>query len=314
MSLAPFSRRHLLPLLAGVMIAVIALAAVTTPGFFTLGNGQAIIASMVFVGMVATGMTLVMVSGAFVSLALATTATICAMIFMASLPLGLPVALVLTVAAGALTGAMQGLVIGGWGANPIIVTIAAAALLEGVAVALSQGATINPTGGTAYQMLNARLLGLPVGFYVLVALVLATEAMLRFTSLGRMIYLVGDSRAAARAAGLPVEGIGTAVFALAGACAALAGIFMASFNHSASLLLSRGTLSYDAIAAVLIGGAAIGGGRGTVFRTMLGVAIIAIVTDLVLLRGFSTGAQILLKGTVMIAFALAVHFRQEASQ
>ncbi len=70
----------------------------------------------------------------------------------------------------------------------------------------------------------------------------------------------------------------------------------------------------SAIAAVLIGGAAIGGGRGTVFRTMLGVAITAIVTDLVLLRGFSTEAQVLLKGTVMIAFALAVHFRQEASQ
>lgn len=313
MRLPQLSRRHALPLLAVAMIAVIGLAAATTPGFFTLGNGQAIIASMVVVGMVATGMTLIMASGAFVSLALATTATICAMIFMASLPFGLPVALVLTVAAGGLTGAVQGLVIGGWGANPIIVTIAAAALLEGVAVGLSQGATITPTG-TSYQMLNARLLGLPVGFYVLVALVLATEAMLRLTSLGRMIYLVGDNRAAARTAGLPVEGIGTAVFALAGACAALAGIFMASFNHSASLLLSRGTLSYDAIAAVLIGGAAIGGGRGTVFRTMLGAAIIAIVTDLVLLRGFSTGAQILLKGTVMIAFALAVHFRQEASQ
>ncbi len=58
MSLAPLSRRQLLPLLAGMMIAVIAPAAATTPGFFTLGNGQAIIASMVFVGMVATGMTI----------------------------------------------------------------------------------------------------------------------------------------------------------------------------------------------------------------------------------------------------------------
>jgi ribose/xylose/arabinose/galactoside ABC-type transport system permease subunit len=310
MSLSPSMRRMLLPVLAAVMIVVMILAAWTTPGFFTLGNGQAIVASMVFVGMVAVGMTLVMVSGAFVSLALATTATISAMVFMASLPLGLPFALLITVAAGAATGTIQGLVIGGWGANPIIVTIAASAVLEGVAVAFSQGATINPTG-TSYQMLNARLFGLPVGFYVLTGLVLATEAMLRFTRLGRMIYLTGDSRVAARAAGLPVDSIGAGVFALAGASAALAGIFMASFNHSASLLLSRGTLSYDAIAAVLIGGAAITGGRGTTFRTMLGVAIIAIVTDLVLLRGFSTGAQILLKGLVMVAFMLAVHFRQE---
>ena len=310
MSFSASLGRILLPALAGLMVVVIVLAALTTPGFFTLGNGQAIVASMVLVGMVAVGMTLVMISGAFVSMALATSATISAMIFMASLPLGLPLALLVTVAAGATIGAVQGLVIGGWGANPIIVTIAAAAVLEGVAVAFSQGATINPTG-TSYQMLNVRLLGLPVGFYMLAVLVLATEAMLRFTRLGRMIYLTGDSRVAARAAGLPVDSIGAGVFALAGVSAALAGIFMASFNHSASLLLNRGTLSYDAIAAVLIGGAAITGGRGTVFRTMLGVAIIAVVTDLVLLRGFSTGAQVLLKGVVMVAFALAVHFRQE---
>lgn len=306
-------RRRILPTLVVATLMVLALAAWTTPGFFTLGNGQAILASTVFVGMVATGMTLVMVSGAFVSLALATTATVCAMLFMASLPLGLPTALLITVAAGAATGAVQGLVIGGWGANPIVVTIAAAAVLEGCAVALSQGATINPVG-TAYQMLNARVLGLPVGFYVLVILVLTAEAMLCYTGFGRMVYLMGDSRNASRAAGLPIDRLGTGVFALAGASAALAGIFMASFNHSASLLLNRGTLSYDAIAAVLIGGAAITGGRGNVFRTMLGVVIIAVVTDLVLLRGFSTGTQIVLKGLVMMAFALAVHFQQEQTQ
>jgi ribose/xylose/arabinose/galactoside ABC-type transport system permease subunit len=303
-------RRWLLPVLLSVLMALIVAAAWTTQGFFTLGNGQAILSSMVFVGMVAVGMTLVMVSGAFVSLALATTATISAMIFMASLPLGLPLAIVLTVAAGAATGAVQGVVIGGWNANPIIVTIAAAAVLEGVAVAFSHGATINPAF-PSYQVLNTRIYGLPAGFYALAALVVATEAMLRFTRLGPMIYLMGDSRVAARAAGLPVDGIGAGVFAIAGACAALAGIFMASFNHSASLLLSRGTLGYDAIAAVLIGGAAISGGRGSVLNTMLGVAVIAVVTDLVLLRGFSTGSQILLKGLVMVAFALAAHLRQE---
>jgi len=74
-----------------------------------------------------------------------------------------------------------------------------------------------------------------------------------------MVYLVGDNRAAARAAALPLGRVGAGVFAIAGACAGLAGIFMASFNHSASLLLNRGTPGYDAIAAVLIGGAAIGG-------------------------------------------------------
>jgi len=210
----------------------------------------------------------------------------------------------------AATGALQGVIIGGWNANSIIVTIAASAILEGLAIWFSNGVTINPVG-TDYRLLNERFLGLPVGVYALVALALAGEALMRLTVFGRLIHLAGDCRAAARAAALPLTWIGTGVFAIAGACAGLAGPFMASFNHSASLPLNRGTFGYDAIAAVLIGGAAIGGGRGTILRTMLGVVVISIVTDLVLLRGNSTGTQVFLKGLVLPAFALAVHVRQE---
>lgn len=313
MTLSPRVRRLALPGVAAILLAYVALASLTTPGFFTLGNAQAILTSTIFVGMVAVGMTLIMVSGAFVSLALGTTATAAAMLYMASLSLGLPIAIILTLLAALAIGIIQGIAIGGWNANSIIVTIAVAAVLEGVAVAASNGVTINPVG-TSYRLLNERHLGLPVGFYVLIVLAVAAELILRYTRFGRMIYLMGDRRAAARVAALPLTAIGAGVFALASVTAAIAGIFMGSFNHSASLLLSRGTLSYDAIAAVLIGGAAIGGGRGNVMRSMLGVIVIAVVTDLVLLQGYSVGAQIAVKGLVMTAFALAIHLRQTASQ
>lgn len=306
-------RQLLLPALIVVTVGLLVVAALTTPGFLTLGNAQAILTSTIFVGMVAVGATLIMVSGAFVSLSLATTATIAAMVFMALLPFGLLPAILLTLIVGAAIGAIQGVVIGGLNANPIIVTIAAAAIMEGLAIALSNGVTINPTG-ISYKLLNERVLGLPVGVYVLAVLILAVEAVMRFTAFGRMVYLIGDNRRAARTAALPIGAVTATVFAIAGFGAALAGIFMGSFNHSASLLLNRGTLGYDAIAAVLIGGAAIGGGRGTVARTTFGVVAIAIVTDLVLLRGYSTGTQVAVKGLVMVAFALAVHLRQEASQ
>lgn len=310
MKVAGIPGRAVLPILLVLMAIMLAWAALTTPGFFTLRNAQAILTSTIFVGMVATGMTLIMVSGSFVSLALGTTATVSAMTFMALLPLGVTVAFVLTLVVAALVGSLQGVIVGGWNANPIIVTIAAAAIMEGLAIAFSKGVTINPVS-LDYRVLNERWFGLPVGFYVLLLLVICVEMTLRLTTFGRMIYLVGDNRAAARAAALPLTALGAGVFAIAGVCSALAGIFMATFNHSASLLLNRGTLGYDAIAAVLIGGTAIGGGRGTVLRTMVGVVVIAIVTDLVLLRGYSTGAQVAIKGLVMVAFALAVHISQE---
>ncbi|MBL8582045.1 MAG: ABC transporter permease, partial [Rhizobiaceae bacterium] len=252
MMLPPALRRIALPALMALVLAVLVWAALTTPGFFTLGNAQAILTSTVFVGMVAVGMTLIMVSGSFVSLALATTTTISAMIFMACLSWGVLPAIIFTLLAATVLGAVQGVVIGGWNANPIIVTIAAAAIMEGVAVSMSQGVTINPVG-LDYRVLNSLFFGLPLGVYVLAALVICVEAGMRLTAFGRMVYLVGDNRAAARAAALPLGRVGAGVFAIASMCAALAGVFMASFNHSASLLLSRGTLGYDAIAAVLIG-------------------------------------------------------------
>ena len=150
MSLSPAVRRLPLPCVAAILLAYVVFASLTTPGFFTLGNLQAILTSTVFVGMVAVGMTLIMISGAFVSLALGTTATAAAMLFMASLPLGLPVAIIVTLIAALLLGAIQGVAIGGWNANPIIVTIAVAAVMEGVAVAASRGVTINPVG-TSYR-------------------------------------------------------------------------------------------------------------------------------------------------------------------
>jgi simple sugar transport system permease protein/ribose transport system permease protein len=312
MTLSPTFRRLALPGVVAILLAYVAFASLTTPGFFTLGNLQAILTSTIFVGMVAVGMTLVMISGAFVSLALGTTATAAAMLYMSLLPWGLPAAIILTLLAALMVGAVQGIAIGGWNANSIIVTIAVAAVMEGVAVALSGGATINPVG-TGYRALNERYWGLPVGFYVLILLALAAEIILRYSKFGRMVYLMGDRRAAARVAALPLTAIGAGVFAFASATAAFAGIFMGTFNHSASLLLSRGSLSYDAIAAVLIGGAAIGGGRGSVIRSMLGVIVIAVVTDLVLLQGYSVGAQIAVKGLVMTAFAVAIHLRQASS-
>lgn len=312
MSLSPAVRRLALPCVAAILLSYVAFASVTTPGFFTLGNLQAILTSTIFVGMVAVGMTLIMISGSFVSLALGTTATAAAMLYMAALPLGLPVAIIVTLIAALFLGMIQGVAIGGWNANPIIVTIAVAAVIEGLAVAASKGVTINPVG-TEYRLLNERVLGLPIGFYVLVSVALIAELILRYTKFGRMIYLMGDRRAAARVAALPLTAIGAGVFAFASLTAALAGIFMGTFNHSASLLLSRGTLSYDAIAAVLIGGAAIGGGRGSVMRSMLGVIVIAVVTDLVLLQGYALGMQIAVKGLVMTAFAIAIHLRQEGS-
>lgn len=300
--------------LTAVLQALLALAAVafvvlalSTQGFFTVDNARAILASLGFVGILAVGMTVIMISGSFASLSLGMTAAVTAMFFLSSLRFGIAVAIIAAVALGALIGALQGAMIGGWGANPIILTIAAGALQEGVAVALSSGGTIVPTT-ESYAFLNDTILGVPLSFYILLALVAAVSWMMRRTAFGRQVFMTGDNREAARAAGLRLGWIGTGVFGLAGATAGLAGVLLGAYNQSASLLL-EGSLTYDAIAATLVGGAAITGGKGSIWRTLLGALVIATITDLLLLRGYSTGIQIMIKGLLVIAVVVLVHVR-----
>lgn len=303
------SLRQRLPLITAVVIAaLVAAAAATTPGFLSAQNFRAILGTTTFVGLIAVGMTVIMISGSFVSMCLGTMATVTAIFFIYALKFGVTEAIVATLALGALLGLVQGFLIGAWDANPIVVTIAASALLEGASVAFTGGRALSPPDDD-YRFLNATPYGIPAGTIVLLLLVVVVEFLMRRTRLGREVYMVGESRAAARAASLSLSQVGCWVFMLAGLSAALAGIFLASFNHGASLLLNRGTLNYDAIAAVLIGGTAITGGRGAVWRTLLGVILIAAITNLVLLRGYTLGAQIFFKGILMAVFVLAIHLR-----
>lgn len=97
-------------------------------------------------------------------------------------------------------------------------------------------------------------------------------------------------------------------WAFFGACIALTGVFLASFHTSATVTLG-GTLSLDAIAAVLLGGTAIAGGRGTALQTLGGAVLISVISDVLLLRGFSTGVQILVKGILVLAVVTFVYLR-----
>ncbi|SFQ20867.1 ribose transport system permease protein [Actinomadura madurae] len=290
-----------------VLVLLLVALAMTTPRFFSADNVRAILASSAFVGITAIGATLVMISGSVVSLATAQTATVVAMLFLSTQQLGLAVSLLIALAAGVALTALQGAVIGYWNANPIVLTIAAGFALGGAATWFSDGTTVYPES-KAFDALNATPLALPLAVYVLLAVAVLAEWTLRRTTAGRQMYLVGENRDAARAAGLPAGRVTVIAWAFFGACIALTGVFLASFHTSATVTLG-GTLSLDAIAAVLLGGTAIAGGRGTALQTLGGAVLISVISDVLLLRGFSTGVQILVKGILVLAVVTFVYLR-----
>jgi len=305
----PPSRRRFPGYGVGLAILLVPLAVVvaTTPRFLSLDNARAILASAALVGITAVGATLVMIAGSAVSLATSQTATVAAMLFLSTQDLGLAVALLVALASGVALTAAQGAVIGYWDANPIVLTIAAGFALGGTATWFSRGTPVYPEG-SAYAALNATPVGLPLAVYVLLGATVLAEWLLRRTTAGRQLYLVGENRTAARAAGLPVGRVMVIAWAAFGACVATTGVFLAAFTTSATVTLG-GTLTLDAIAAVLVGGTAIAGGRGSAVRTLGGAVLIAVISDVLLLRGYSTGVQILVKGLLVLGVVVAVHVR-----
>jgi simple sugar transport system permease protein/ribose transport system permease protein len=289
---------------------VLAVLALTTERFLTVDNVKAILTSASIVGIMALGLTFITVVGSLVSLAVGATAVMGAMIFLSQLDLGLLPALALAIAAGAAVTALQGAIIGSWGANPVILTIGAGFLLSGLTAKLSDGVIVQPAGD-GFATLNSTPLGVPVGVYVMVALALVLQVVMRRTVFGRRLTLIGENRDAARAAGLRITRTTAAAFAIAGGAFAVGGAFLGAFNRGASAQL-EGTLTFDVIAAVLVGGTLISGGRGTPLQTLAGAVAIATISDVLLLRGFDSGAQVLIKGMLVVAVVLATHLTSSA--
>lgn len=295
-----------------VLAGVTMYGAATTPGFLTVSNMKAIVTAAAFVGIIAVGLTVIVLSGSLFSLALGQTAAVSAMVFLYTLRVGLAVAIVLTLVLGLAIGAVQGVAVGAWGANPIIITIGAAGLIEGMAVWLSHGESIvPPASATSWERLGQPVLGLPAPVYVFLALTVVLAVVMRRTRFGSQIYLLGENRAAARAAALPITLLTVAAFGIASLYTAASGILIGATSANASLLLT-GSYTYDAIAAALVGGNAVTGGRGSIARTAAGAVFIATISDMLLLRGYSTGGQILVLGIIVTVVVVLTNLRERS--
>ncbi|EXG82735.1 ABC transporter permease [Cryptosporangium arvum] len=293
--------------LAGAALLALLAVGASTERFLTVANVKAILTSASLIGIAGLGLTLIVIGGTSVSLAISQSVAVSAMVFLAVQSAGLVVALVATIVVGALITGLQGLVVGYGAANPIVLTIAAGFALTGLATGIGGGTSVSPTG-TGYTVLNATPGGIPLSVYALVLLTVALQAVLDRSAFGRQLYLTGENRPAARAAGLPVGRVVMVAWVLAGALFAVAAAFSGAFNTSANINLG-GTLTFDAIAAVLAGGTPIAGGKGSAWRTLAGVLLIATVSDILLLRGYGTGAQIMVKGLIVLAVIVVVHLR-----
>lgn len=299
--------------LTGVVLAMLLLGGLTTDTFLTKNNGLVILRSAALVGIVGLGATFITISGRFFSLALAQTAVFCAVTFALLMRGDLPfaVALGLTLLLAIVLGVVQGGIIS-MGANPIVTTLGAGALLAGLAGLITDGKNIRFASEAAEWLGNSRPVGVPTQTWALLVLIVVAWFLLRQTRLGRATLLTGANRATAAGAGISVWKVTIAAFVLASVAAGIVGVFGAAQFGQARINAFTG-LDFDVIAAVLIGGTAIQGGEGSTIRTALGAIFIAMVQNYMLLLGWSFGVRLIVLGGLIMIAVVSFHLVRRRS-
>lgn len=216
-----------------------------------------------------------------------------------------PVAIALMVSCGALIGSANGFAIAFLGMPPFMVTLTAMILLDGVAVWSTRSETISNIPDSFDEAIAyGSIAGIPYTVLIAGGAALALFVFLSRTATGRWARAIGHNRRAARAAGVPVARVLVVAYALSGALAAVASIlYMARFETGAPRLLDRDRL-LDVIAAVVIGGTSLFGGRGGVLSTVVGVFFVTIVRISLTTLGLSFAMVTTVNGALILCAAM----------
>ncbi len=216
------------------------------------------------------------------------------------------VVVIIAIAVGTAVGLINGVLVTRFNVAPFIATLGMLYVARGTALLISGGSTYpnlrgnESLGNTGFSYIgNGRPLGLPFSIWVMIVLALATTVLLTKAPFGRWLYATGGNERASELSGVPVRRVKTVVYMLSGACAAVTGIIIASELTSAAPQAGE-TFELNAIAAVVIGGAALSGGRGNVRGTLVGAFVIGFLADGLVIVGVSTFWQIFIKGAVII--------------
>lgn len=285
-----------------VRLAILALACwaiAAVPGFGSAANFSSIMYATAAIGIAAVGMSLITLSGNLFMLSMGATTAVSTVLFASTLHFGLPLAMLIIVLTGLTVGCVQGIIVAMAKANPIITTIAASSIIMGFGAYYSGGLTVVGQGDASWLSVGRVANAIPNQIVIFAVFALFVHFMCQWTRLGHELRLVGLNPIAGEYAWLRTKTVIIIAYAIAGAAAALAGCLYGSQAAQGNLRLGSG-IDFDAIAAVLVGGVAIKGGRGHVIDAAIGAIFLALISNILLLKGLSLEIQLLVKGLVVI--------------
>jgi ribose/xylose/arabinose/galactoside ABC-type transport system permease subunit len=284
------------------MLIVCILAALKPDTFLTLDNFLNVLRRSSVYGIVAIGMTFVIISGG-IDLSVGSMLAVCGMIgAWVMVAAGTAMGTIAGVAAGLLSGLVNGLLITRFRLQPFIVTLGTMSFFRGIALVMKDGQPVNVPD---YKYLGEGVIfAAPVSVLIFAAVIIIAMLILKYTPLGRYTYAIGSNREAAFHAGVRVNKNLTWIYTIVGLLVGIAAMIQVSRTVSAQPTAGLG-VELDVIAAVVIGGASLSGGQGTITGTIIGTLLISFLRNGCTLLGISTNAQLIVIG-IIIVVAVAV--------
>lgn len=291
-----------------ILVLLFVTLSVTTSNFLTSRNLMNILDQNAPLMLLALGTTFVILTGAFdlssgqvMSLTIVLGAQLS---YLLSNPLA---GMLLALAIAIPIGALNGYIISRFKINSFLTTLASSLIISGFALWASSGSLIDLSTNSTFTFIGTtRLFGMiPVSVVICLLVFIVFTLVLRYTKFGRHIYALGANAEAARLSGVSAVKVRTIVYILGAIAASLAGLILASRTGVGRIVSGADAMTLNAIAAVVIGGTSIAGGRGAMWRTVIGVLLIALLQNAFNMMGVPPYWQTIVTGFVIILAVLA---------
>lgn len=301
-------------LLAGVVVLFIVGAALS-PAFLSFANQLNILRQAAFVGIIACGMTYVIIAGEIdisVGSLVALSSAILG-VLMVNQGWPLPLAVIAVLAVGVLSGLLAGLTRIFFGVPSFISTLALFLALRGLAQIITGSLPIMIQDPVLQFLGSGRVFGVPVQVLLLALMFAGAYLVAKKTTFGRSIYAIGGNARAARLAGIKVDRVRIAIFIISGVLAAFVGILLSARLGSGNANIASG-MEFEVIAAVIVGGTSLSGGHGSILGTFLGVLFITVLSNILVLMGVDPFAQDVVRGGIVLVAVLIANIQSGATR
>jgi ribose/xylose/arabinose/galactoside ABC-type transport system permease subunit len=287
--------------MVGVLVLLVIAATILYSGFLAPANVRDILVQNAAVGLIAVGMTFVIISGGFdlsVGATYALGSTVFAGVTISTGSVGLAAVAALLV--GGAVGLVNGVLVARLNVNPFVATLGTSSIISGLGYIYSNSAPFIVDDPLFGVLSASSLAGVPTPILILVVTFVLGGLVLARTPYGRNIYAIGGNHEAAWLSGLPVPSLTASVYVVTGLLAALAGMIDASRLGVGQADVGA-NVALDAIAVVVVGGTSLRGGEGAVWRSVVGLLILATLTNVFISLNVSQNWQLIAKGIIVVA-------------